>query len=65
MIERGLLRVPQVVQNGARGGHRQRVAGQTAALQREQAEVIAQGGLAVVEAEGPVLHGGAKAGQAV
>ncbi len=61
MIECGLLRVPQIVQNGAGGGNGQRTASQTATLQRQQAEMIAQRGFAIIETEHPILQRGAEA----
>ena len=42
VVERGALRVAQVVENGAGGAHRRRPVGQSAAIQREQLEMIAQ-----------------------
>ena len=64
MVERGALRVAQIVQDGARrrtdGGGPAR----PAAIEREQVEVIAQHAVGVVEAEDPVFELGAHVARA-
>ena len=60
MIERGALRVAQVVQDGAGGADRGGTVGQAAAIEREQLEVIAQRAVGVVVAEDPVFEFGAQ-----
>ena len=59
MVERGALRVAQVVQDGAGGADGGGTIGQAAAIEREQLEVIAQGAVGVVEREDPVFELGA------
>ena len=48
MVERGALRVAQVVQDGAGRAHGGGPVGQAAAIQREQLEVIAQRAVGVI-----------------
>src|SRR5579863_2774165 len=60
MIERGLLRLAQVVKNCTSGRDCQRLAAQAAAIEREQAEMVAQGAVGVVEAEDPIVERGAE-----
>ena len=56
MLERRALRVAQIVQYRARGAHRGGASGQSAAIERQQSEVIAQRAVRVVEAEHPRLR---------
>ena len=53
MIERGALRVAQVVQNGSGGGDGRVLAGESAAIEGEQMEVFAQDAVGVIDAEDP------------
>ena len=64
MFERGALRVAQVVQDGAGGADGRGVVGEAAAIEREQAEVFAQGAVGVVEGEDPVFEFGAEVARA-
>ena len=59
MVERGALRVAQVVQDGAGGADGGGAIGEAAAIEREQLEVIAQGAVGVVVGEDPVFEFGA------
>ena len=60
MIQRRFLRVPQIVQDRARRGNRQRLASQAAAIQRQQAKMFAQRAVGIIQAEDPVLERGAQ-----
>src|SRR5581483_5634561 len=62
MIECGFLRVAQIMQDGPSGGDGQRLVVKSAAIERQQMEMIAQKALAVIEAEDPVVEGGAESG---
>ena len=55
VIERRPLRLAQVMQNGARRSHRRRPAAQSAAVQRQQSEVIPQRAARVIRGEYPFL----------
>ena len=59
MVERGALRVAQVVQDGAGGADGGGAVGEAAAIEREQLEVIAQGAVGVIVGEDPVFEFGA------
>ena len=59
VVERGALRVAQVVQDGAGGADRGGPVGQPAAIEREQLEVIAQRAVGVIVGEDPVFELGA------
>ena len=59
MIERGALRIAQVVQDRAGRADRRRPVGEPAAIEREQLEVIAQRAVGVVVGEDPVFEFGA------
>ena len=56
VVERGALRVAQIVQDGARRAHRGGVSAEAAAIQRRQLEVLAQRAAGVVVGEDPVLQ---------
>ena len=60
VIERGALRVAQIVQDGARGARRPRASGEAAAIEREQLKVLAQRAVGVVVGEDPVFELGAR-----
>ncbi len=64
MIERGALRVAQVVEDGSGGADGGGTVGEAAAIEREQLEMIAQGAVGVVEREDPVFEFGAHEAQA-
>ena len=59
MVERGALGVAQVVQDGAGGADGRGPVGQSAAIEREQLEMVAQGAVGVVVGEDPVFEFGA------
>ena len=59
MVQGGALRVAQIVQDGARGADGGGAIGQTAAIEREQFEVIAQRAVGVVVGKDPVFEFGA------
>ena len=59
MVQRGSLRIVQVVEDGASGADGGGPASQAAAIQREQLEVIAQRAVAVIVGEDPVFQFGA------
>ena len=65
VFEGGALRLAQVMQDGARRAHGRRPVGQAASIERQQAEVIAQGAVGVIEAEDPVFEVGAEIARAL
>ncbi len=65
VFEGGALGFAQVMQDGPRGAHGCLAVGQAAAIEREQAEVIAQGAVGVIEAEDPVFEVGAEIARAL
>ena len=60
VVEGGALGFAQVVQNRSGGGDRGGAAREAASIERQQAEVLEQGALGVVEAENPVFEIGAE-----
>ncbi len=58
MIERGALRVAQIVEHGAGGGDGRVTSGEPAAIERMQVEVLAQNAVGVIGAEDPVVEFG-------
>jgi hypothetical protein len=58
MIERRFLRVPQIMQDGARRRYRQRLAPQAASIQRQQVKMLAQRAVGIIQAEDPVIQCG-------
>ena len=59
MVQGGALRVAQIVQDGAGGADGGGAIGQTAAIEREQFEVIAQRAVGVIVGKDPVFEFGA------
>ena len=59
VAERSALRIAEAVENGAGGAHGGGTAGQSAAIEREQLEVVAQGTVGVIVGEDPALELGA------
>ena len=65
MFEGGALGFAQVMQDGARRADGRGPVGQAASIEREQAEVIAQGAVGVIEGEDPVFEIGAEIARAL
>src|ERR1035441_1095129 len=64
MVEGGAFGLAEVVEDGAGGADGGGVASETAAIEREQLEVIAQGAVRVIVGEDPVFEFGAHEGRA-
>ena len=65
VIERGALGVAEIVQDRGSGARRQRMGLETAAVEREQVEVIAQAARGVIGSEDPGVDIGFEAGKGI
>src|SRR5258708_26858727 len=63
VIERGFLRLTEIMEDGARGRDRERSPTEAATVERQQPEVFLQRAIGVVEAEDPVVERGSKTRQ--